>query len=169
MPTILGIVGEPDIKEELKKGKKIGKKTYKVHLDGYNFVPYVTGKSKEPPRREFFYFTDDGNLAAIRVDDWKVLFLEQRAHGYDVWAEPFVQLRVPLIFNLRSDPLERALHESMHYQRWHMEHVFMLAPAQAIAQKFMATFKKFPPRQKPGSFSIEQADAAMTDAVTGGR
>ncbi len=169
IPTIMGIVGEPDIKEELKKGKEINGTTYKVHLDGYNFVPYVTGKAKDPPRREFFYFTDDGSLAAIRVDDWKVMFLEQRAHGFDVWAEPFVQLRLPLVFNLRSDPLERAYHESMLYKEWHFRHAFMLAPAQAIAQKFMQTFKAFPPRQKAGSFSIDQADTAMTEAITSGR
>ena len=169
IPTIRGIVGEPDIKEELKKGKEINGTKYKVHLDGYNFVPYVTGKVKDPPRREFFYFTDDGSLAAIRVDDWKVMFLEQRAHGFDVWAEPFVQLRLPLVFNLRSDPLERAYHESMLYKEWHFRHAFMLAPAQAIAKKFMQTFKAFPPRQKAGSFSIDQADTAMTEAITSGR
>ncbi len=169
IPTIMGIVGEPDIKEELKEGKKVGDKTYKVHLDGYNFIPYVTVQVDEPPRKEFFYFTDDGNLAAIRVGNWKVLFLEQRAHGFDVWAEPFVQLRMPKIFNLRTDPFERAHHESMFYQKFHIDHAFMLAPAQFVAKKFMATFAEFPPRQKPGSFSIEQADAALESATTGGR
>jgi arylsulfatase A-like enzyme len=169
IPTIMGIVGEPDIKEELKQGKEIGGTTYKVHLDGYNFVPYVNGEVDEPPRKEFFYFTDDGNLAAIRYKNWKVIFLEQRAHGLDVWTEPFTKLRAPLIINLRSDPLERAHHEAIDYKHWYLDHMFMLGPAQLVAQTFMETFKAFPPRQKPGSFSIEQADAAIEAAVTGGR
>jgi arylsulfatase len=169
LPTIMGLMGEDNIKEELKEGKEIGGTTYKVHIDGYNFVPFLTEDDAKWPRREFFYFTDDGSLAALRVDDWKVMFLEQRAEGFDVWGEPFVQLRLPYVFNLRSDPLEKALHESWGYQRWHFDHAFMLVPAQAIAAQFMSTFAEFPPRQKPGSFSIDQADAVMTDATTSGR
>ena len=169
VPTIMGLVGEPDIKEELKEGKEIGGTNYKVHLDGYNFVPFLKDEDENWPRREFFYFTDDGSLAALRVDDWKVMFLEQRAEGFEVWGEPFVQLRLPYVFNLRSDPLEKALHESWGYQRWHFDHAFMLVPAQAIAMQFMSTFAEFPPRQKPGSFSIESADTVMTEATTSGR
>jgi len=168
VPTILAAVGEPDLKEKLKKGHTIGKTTYKVHLDGYNFVPFIRGEDEQWPRREFFYFTDDGDLAALRVDDWKVMFLEQRAHGFDVWAEPFVKLRLPRVFNLRADPFERAMHESWGYQRWHFDHAFMLVPAQAIVQKFMATFKEFPPRQKAASFSVGDADQKMNDAVSSG-
>jgi len=168
VPTLMAAVGEPDLKEKLKKGHKIGDRTYKVHLDGYNFVPFITGAEDKWPRREFFYFTDDGDLAALRVDDWKVMFLEQRAHGFDVWAEPFVKLRLPRIFNLRSDPLERAMHESWGYQKWHFDHAFMLVPAQAIVQKFMGTFAEFPPRQKAASFSVDKADAALSEATTGG-
>ncbi len=168
VPTLMAAAGEPDLKEKLKKGHKIGDKTYKVHLDGYNFVPFITGAEDKWPRREFFYFTDDGDLAALRVDDWKVMFLEQRAHGFDVWAEPFVKLRLPRIFNLRSDPLERAMHESWGYQKWHFDHAFMLVPAQAIVQKFMGTFAEFPPRQKAASFSVDKADAALSEATTGG-
>ena len=97
------------------------------------------------------------------------MFLEQRANGFEVWAEPFVQLRLPRIFNLRSDPLEKAIHESWGYQKWHFDHAYMLVPAQAIVRKFMGTFAEFPPRQKAGSFGIEQADAAITDASTSGR
>ncbi len=168
LPTVMGIMGEGNIKEELKEGKEVDGTTYKVHLDGYNFVPFLNDEENWP-RREFFYFTDDGSLAAVRVDQWKVMFLEQRAHGFDVWKEPFVQLRLPYVFNLRSDPLERALHESMGYQTWHFNHAFMLTPAQAIVQRFMSTFVEFPPRQKPGSFSIDTADAVMTEATTSGR
>jgi len=167
VPTLLGVF-EPDLKENLKKGYKVGDKTYKVHLDGYNFVPFLTEPDEKWPRREFFYFTDDGDLAALRVDDWKVMFLEQRAEGFDVWAEPFVALRLPRIFNLRSDPLERAIHESWGYQKWHFDHAFMLVPAQAIVQKFMGTFAEFPPRQKAASFSVDSADAKLTEATTSG-
>jgi arylsulfatase len=168
VPTLMAVVGEPDLKEKLLKGYKIGDTTYKVHLDGYNFVPYITQPEEKWPRREFFYFTDDGDLAALRVDDWKVLFLEQRAEGFDVWAEPFVPLRLPRIFNLRSDPLEKAIHESWGYQKWHFDHAFMLVPAQAIVQKFMSTFAEYPPRQKAASFSVDKADAKLSDATTGG-
>ncbi len=168
VPTLMGAL-EPDLKERLKKGHKVGDTTYKVHLDGYNFVPFLTEPDEKWPRREFFYFTDDGDLAALRVDQWKVMFLEQRAEGFDVWREPFVQLRTPYLFNLRTDPLERAIHEAMDYQHWFFDHIFLLTPAQAIVQQFMSTFAEFPPRQKPASFSIEQADAKMTEATTSGR
>jgi arylsulfatase len=167
LPTLMGAL-EPDLKEKLKTGYQIGDKTYKVHLDGYNFVPFLTEPDEKWPRREFFYFTDDGDVAALRVDQWKVMFLEQRAEGFDVWAEPFVPLRVPRIFNLRTDPLERAIHEGMGYQRWQIDRVFLLVPAQAIVKKFMSTFAEFPPRQKAASFSIDQADAKMDAAVSSG-
>jgi len=167
VPTLMGAL-EPDLKEKLKEGYTIGDRTYRVHLDGYNFVPFLTEPDEKWPRREFFYFTDDGDLAALRVDQWKVLFLEQRAESFNVWAEPFVPLRVPRIFNLRSDPLERAMHESIGYYKWLLDHVFLLVPAQAIVKKFMSTFAEYPPRQKSASFSIDQADAKMEAAATGG-
>ena len=168
VPTLVAAAGEPEIKEKLLQGYTAGDRTYKVHLDGYNFVPFLTEPDEKWPRREFFYFTDDGDLAALRVDQWKVLFLEQRAEGFDVWAEPFVPLRVPRIFNLRTDPLERAMYESIGYKTWLFEHIFLLVPAQAIVKKFMATFAEYPPRQKAASFSIDSADAKMTDAVSSG-
>jgi arylsulfatase A-like enzyme len=169
VPTLLAAAGEPNIKEKLKKGHKIGNMTYTVHLDGHDFMPFIEREADKWPRREFFYFTDDGQLAALRVDQWKVMFLEQRAEGADVWCEPFVPLRAPWVFNLRSDPLERALHEGIDYKRWWLEHMFILVPAQAIVKRFLSTFATFPPRQKPGSFSIDQADAKLTEAVTSGR
>jgi arylsulfatase len=168
VPTILAAAGEPDLKEKLLKGYKVGDTTYKVHLDGYNFVPFIKEEDSKWPRQEFFYFTDDGDLAALRYNDWKVMFLEQRAEGFDVWAEPFVPLRLPRTFNLRSDPLERAIHESWGYQKWQFDHAFMLVPAQAIVQQFMSTFAEYPPRQKAASFSVEKADAKLTDATTSG-
>jgi arylsulfatase len=158
LPTFLAATGKPDIKEELKKGgvKAIGRE-YNVHLDGYNFLPYLTGQVKEGPRKEIFYFSDDGDLTALRYSDWKVIFMEQRVEAtLQAWAEPFVPLRVPLIFNLRRDPYERASITSNTYYDWLLDHVFFLIPAQAYVANFLETFKEFPPRQKAASFSLDQ-------------
>ncbi len=154
LPTFLAAAGEPNVKEELLKGKKVGDKTFKVHLDGYDLTDALAGKSPSP-RKEFFYFNDDGSLVGLRYDQWKVVFAEQRAHGFDVWQEPFVTLRLPKLFNLRSDPYETADHEGMDYERWRVEHVFLMVPAQEYVAKFLSTFKEFPPSQKPGSFSLD--------------
>jgi arylsulfatase len=154
LPTFLAAAGEPNVKEELLKGKKVGDKTFKVHLDGYDLTDALAGKSPSP-RKEFFYFNDDGSLVGLRYDQWKVVFAEQRAHGFDVWQEPFVTLRLPKLFNLRSDPYETADHEGMDYERWRVEHVFLMVPAQEYVSKFLSTFKEFPPSQKPGSFSLD--------------
>ena len=156
-PTLLAAAGVPDIKEKLLKGYKIGDKTFKVHLDGYNFLPYLTGKDKKSPRTEFFYFNDEGGLTALRYDNWKFIFAEQRAEGtLRVWAEPFTELRFPLIFNLRTDPYERAQITSNTYYDWVLDHAYLLVPAQAVVGKFLETFKDYPPSQKPASFSIDQ-------------
>ena len=127
---------------------KVGKKTFKVHLDGYDITDALAGKSPSP-RHEFFYFNDDGSLVGLRYDQWKVVFAEQRSHGMDVWQDPFVPLRLPKLFNLRSDPFETADHEGMDYERWRVEHVFVLVPAQEYVGKFLSTFKEFLPSQKP--------------------
>ena len=156
LPTLLAAAGAPNIKEELLKGKTVGKKTFKVHLDGYNIADALAGKSPST-RREFFYFNDEGSLVALRYNQWKIVFAEQRAHGMDVWQEPFVALRLPKLFNLRSDPFESADHEGMDYERWRVEHLFLLYGAQAYVGQFLTTFKEFPPSQKPGTFSIDQA------------
>ena len=156
-PTLLAAASVPDIKEQLLKGYKIGPTTYKVHLDGYNFLPHLTGREEKGPRAEFFYFNDEAGLTALRYDNWKLIFAEQRAPGtLRVWAEPFTELRVPLIFNLRTDPYERAQITSNTYYDWLLDHAFQLVPAQAIVGKFLETFKEFPPSQKPSSFSIDQ-------------
>jgi arylsulfatase len=156
IPTFLAAAGEPDVKEELLTGKAIGDKTFKVHLDGYNFLPYFKGEVDEGPRRELFYFSDTGDLLNLRYNNWKVVFAEQRAEGFDVWQEPFTFLRLPKLFNLRTDPFEQADHISIGYDRWRIERVFALMPAQAFVAEFLGTFKDYPPRQKPGSFSIDQ-------------
>jgi len=156
-PTLLAAAGVPDIKEQLLKGYKIGDQTFKVHLDGYNFMPYLSGQEKKGPRSEFFYFNDDAGLMALRFDNWKLVFAEQRAPGtLRIWAEPFTDLRLPLMFNLRTDPYERANITSNTYYDWLMDHAFLLVPAQAYVGKFLMTFKEFPPSQRPASFSIDQ-------------
>lgn len=157
-PTIVAAAGFSDVKEKLLTGYKAGNKTYKVHLDGYNFLPYLTGKEQTGPRKEFFYFSDDADLTGLRYDNWKFVFAEQRAQGtLQVWAEPFVRLRVPKIFNLRMDPYERADITSNTYYDYMLNHAFMLVPAQQYVGKFLSTFKEFPPRQKAASFSVDQA------------
>lgn len=165
-PTLLAAAGDPDVKEKLKKGMKAGNKTFKVHLDGYNITDALAGKSPSP-RHEFFYFNDDGSLVALRYDQWKVVFAEQRAHGMEVWQDPFVPLRLPKLFNLRSDPFETADHEGMDYDRWRMEHVFILVPAQEYVGKFLATFKEFPPSQRTGSFSLDQVMESLQQGAIG--
>lgn len=158
LPTFLAAAGEGNIKDKLKKGgvSAMGR-SYKVHLDGYNLMPFFKGESKEWPRKEFFYWSDDGDVAALRYNNWKIVFLEQRAHGFDVWQEPFVSLRMPKLFNLRTDPFERADHEGMGYQYWRINRAYVLAPAQAYVGQFLQTFEAFPPRQNPGSFSLGDA------------
>jgi arylsulfatase len=157
LPTFLAAAGDAGIKEKLMKGHKAIGRKYKVHLDGYNFLPYLTGKEDEGPRNEIFYFSDDGDLTALRYQDWKVIFMEQRVEAtLQAWAEPFVPLRVPLIFNLRRDPYERSQITSNSYYDWLIDRVFLLVPAQAYVGQFLGTFKDYPPRQKAASFSLEK-------------
>jgi arylsulfatase len=167
LPTLMAAVGVPDVKEQLLKGMKVGDKTFKVHLDGYNVTDSFAGKGPDP-RKEFFYFNDDGSLVALRYNQWKLVFQEQRAHGFDAWSEPFVARRVPLIFNLRSDPFEEAQHTAMDYQHWMLDRVFVLVPAQQYVGAFLATFKEFPPSQKVGSFSLDQVLATLSAPPKGG-
>jgi arylsulfatase A-like enzyme len=164
LPTLLAAAGDPNVKEKLLKGMQVGNKTFKVHLDGNNIRDALAGQSPSP-RHDFFYFNDEGSLVALRYDNWKIVFAEQRQHGMNVWEEPFVPLRLPKLFNLRSDPFETADHEGMDYNRWRVEHLFVMVPAQQYVGKFLATFKEFPPSQKPGSFSIDGALAALQSGV----
>jgi len=161
LPTLVAAAGDPDIKEKLLKGHRVGDMTYRVHLDGYNMLPYFTGQEQESPRKEMFYFTDDGSLSALRYGPWKLMFTEQRAHGFDVWQEPLVTLRLPKLFNLRRDPFERADHEAMGYDRWRIDRVFLLVPAQAYVGSFIGTFQEYPPRQEPGSFNLDKVLASL--------
>jgi arylsulfatase len=162
VPTLMAAVGDTTVVADLKKGKRVGGDTFKVHLDGYNFLPFLTGQQDTGPRREFFYFSDDGLLTSVRVGDWKLVFAEQRAHRFDVWRDPFVILRIPKIFNLRRDPFERADTDSNAYNVW-WDHkiagVGMLG--MAVVGQFVGTLQQFPPRQRPGSFTIDQIMEAV--------
>lgn len=162
LPTLLAAAGNPEVKEELLKGKRIGDTTFKVHLDGYNLMPWLKGETEQSPRKEFLYWTDDGGLAALRYQNWKLVFLEQRAAGFRVWSEPMIPLRVPLIENLAMDPFERAQIDSEHYYSWIFEHAFLCVPAQAYVGQWLSSFKEFPPRQKPASFSLDQVMEKLT-------
>ncbi|MFB3055632.1 MAG: arylsulfatase [Ignavibacteriaceae bacterium] len=167
LPTLLAAAGNPNIKEELLKGKTVGDKTFKVHLDGYNFLPYLTGKVDKGPRQEIFYFSDDGDLTALRYNDWKLIFMEQRAPGtFLVWANPFTPLRIPLIFNLRRDPYEFATITSNTYYDWLIDRAYLLVPAQDIVGKFLMTFKDYPPRMKAASFSLDKVMDQLTSPGT---
>ena len=156
-PTLLAAAGEPDVKEKLLKGHKAAGKKFNVHLDGYNFLPYLTGKQGKGPRVEFFYFSDDGDLLALRHGNWKMHFKVQDSPGtLDLWQREFRNLRLPYLFNLRTDPYERATITSNNYWNWFIRRVFLLTPAQDQVAKFLATFKDYPPRQKAASFTVDQ-------------
>jgi len=155
LTTLLAAAGNANVKEELLNGKTIGGTTYKVHLDGYNLIPALKGEA-EWPRKEFIYWTDEGSVAALRYNNWKVTFLKQNAHGLHVWLEPFEELRAPILTNLRMDPFELAHDIGMDYERWFLEHMFLIAPAGAYVGQWLQSFKEFPPRQKPGSFNLER-------------
>ena len=159
--TLANAAGAQNVKEDLLKGTRIGGRKYKVHLDGYDLGPALRGEA-EWPRKEFIYWTDDGSVAALRYGDWKATFLVQRAHGLNVWLEPFVELRAPLLTNLRMDPFELAHEIGMDYGRWYVEHMFMIAPAGAYVARWLQSFKDYPPRQKPGSFNLDRVMEAVT-------
>jgi len=157
MPTFAAAAGNENLKKELLAGKSVNGKTFKNHLDGYNFLPYLTGKAEAGPREEIFYFSDDGDMSALRFRDWKIIFLEQRAEAtFQAWREPFIPLRAPLIVNLRRDPYERGMVTSNTYDDWWLDRAYLLVPAQAYVGKFLQTFVEYPPSQKPASFSLDQ-------------
>jgi arylsulfatase A-like enzyme len=146
------------VKEKLLTGYKANGKRFKVHLDGYNWLPYLTGETTEAPRKEYFYFSDDGDLLAMRYDNWKVHFAQQREAGtLALWGEPFVATRIPWLYNLRTDPYEKATITSNTYWDWYLDHVYLLLPAQKFVGQFLGTFKDYPPRQKAASFTIDDA------------
>jgi len=168
LPTLVAAAGDTEVKEKLLTGYQVGSKTFKVHLDGYNLVPYLSGEEEKSPRIDYFYFSDDGDLLALRYDNWKVVFAEQRATGtLEIWQEPFVPLRFPKLFNLRTDPLEKADITSNTYWDWILDHVYLFLPAQKIVGDFLGTFVEFPPRQKAASFTIDQVLEKLQQGVSG--
>jgi arylsulfatase len=169
MPTLLAAAGAADVVDKLKKGYKAGNgRTYKNHIDGYNLLPYLTGEEKKSPRQVFVYISDDGDILALRYDNWKIVFMEQRCQGtLQVWAEPFVRLRLPKLYNLRTDPYEFADTTSNTYYEWFIRHDYIVFAANMLATKWAGTFKDFPPVQHPNSFTIDDAITKMADATAG--
>jgi arylsulfatase len=160
--TLLAAAGNPDVADQLKAGTELDGTEYKVHLDGFDQLEYITGQAEASPRPHFFYVSDDGDLTGLRFDNWKIVFLEQRARGtLQVWAEPFTELRVPKIFNLRTDPYERADETSNTYYDWLLDHAWLLVPAQMYVAQMLQTLAEFPPRQEPPSFSIDKVMAKL--------
>ena len=167
-PTFLAMAGDQNVADKLKQGYEAIGRTYKNHIDGYNLLPFLTGQEEQSPRNFFMYLSDDGDVLGLRYDNWKVVFMEQRCHGtMQVWAEPFTRLRVPKFFNLRTDPYERADQTSNTYWQWLMERVYILYGAQALAARWAATFKDFPPIQKPNTFTLDEALAKMHETAAG--
>jgi arylsulfatase A-like enzyme len=166
LPTFAAAAGDPDVVARCLKGCSSGGRSFKVHLDGNNLMPFFKGEAKESPRKEFLYWSDDGDLLAIRVNHWKVSFKEQEHSGFDVWKRNFTNLRAPNIYNLRADPFERGP-ESFEYTKWMADRTFMLVPAQAIVGQWLATFKDFPIRQKPASFNLDQVMQSLTAPQVG--
>jgi arylsulfatase A-like enzyme len=166
LPTFLAAAGDPDIVEKLKAGHH----GYKVHIDGYNLLPYLTGEVERSPRKGLVYFSDDGDVLALRFDNWKVVFMEQRAQGtLRIWAEPFVALRVPKLYNLRTDPFERADVTSNTYYDYLLDNDYIVLAAMGLVTQFLGTFDEFPPRQKAASFTIDQVVAKLEAVITSGR
>ncbi|TWD80058.1 arylsulfatase [Kribbella amoyensis] len=169
LPTLLAAAGDPDVVSELKDGHAANGHTFRVHIDGYNLLPYLTGAEQKGPRQGMVYFSDDGDLVALRFDNWKLVFMEQRVEGtLQVWAEPFVPLRLPKLFNLRTDPYERADITSNSYYDWFVDNAYLVLAAQAVIADFLASFQEFPPRQRAATFTIDQALEKLEAVLTTG-
>ncbi len=169
LPTFAAVAGAPDIKQKLRKGTDINGRHYRNYIDGYDMLDYLSGKTDKSPRHEFWYVNDDGQIVAARYDDWKVVFLENRGEAFGVWREPFVELRVPLLFNLRRDPFEKAQHNSNTYDDWFLDRAFVAVPIQSLAARFLQTMKEFPPSQKPGSFNLSKIEEQLRNAAGGSK
>ncbi|PTR17368.1 arylsulfatase [Nitrosospira sp. Nsp2] len=169
LPTLLAAAGDADIKQKLLNGHTAGSRTFKVHIDGYNMLPYLTGDTKESPRNFFFYVSDDGDILAIRMGDYKVVLMEQRATRMMCWLEPFVKLRGPKIFHLRRDPFERADDNSNTYWDWVLDHAFIIYEMQGLVAQQIENFVKYPPRQKPAAFNLDEVMRTLQDAIGGAK
>ena len=161
LPTFAAVAGDPDITEKLRQGVTLNGRSYRNYIDGYNLLDYLSGKMKESPRKEFIYVDDGGAVAAIRVGDWKAVYLEQRADRLQIWKEPLVELRAPDLYNLRRDPFEKAKIGSNTYEDWYIDRAFLLGPMQVVASKFLLTLKEYPPSQAPGDWSLKSLEDQM--------
>jgi arylsulfatase len=164
--TFASAAGDSTVKQRLLKGTTINRRQYRNHLDGYDMNAYLAGRTKESPRKEFWYVNDDGQVVAARYNDWKVVFLENRGEAFGVWREPFTELRVPLLFNLRRDPFEKSQHNSNTYNDWFMDRVFVIVPIQGLAAQFLTSMKDYPPSQSPGSFNLSKIEASLREATS---
>jgi arylsulfatase len=165
LPTFAAAAGVSDIKEKLRGGVELNGRKYRNYIDGYNLLDYLGGKTEQSPRKEFFYVNDDGQVVAMRLGDWKAVFLENRGQAFGVWREPFVELRVPLLFNLRRDPFERAQHNSNTYNDWFLDRVFVIVPMQQLCAQFLVTMKDYPPSQSPGSFNLTKIEEQLRSSM----
>ncbi|MEJ1996031.1 MAG: arylsulfatase [Limibacillus sp.] len=166
LPTFAAVAGATEIKEQLREGVELNGREYRNYIDGYNMLDYFQGKAEESPRHEFWYVNDDGQIVAARYDDWKVVFLENRGQAFEVWREPFTELRVPLIFNLRRDPFEKAQHNSNTYNDWVLDRAFVIVPVQSLAAKFLQTMQDYPPSQSPGSFNLSAIEQKLKEGLS---
>jgi arylsulfatase len=167
LPTFAAAGGNPNIAEQLRSGVQLNGRSYKNYIDGHNMLDYLSGKTDQSPRKEFFYVNDDGQVVALRLGDWKAIFLENRGEAFEVWREPFTELRVPLLFNLRRDPFEKAQHNATTYNDWFLDRAFVLVPMQQVAGKFLQTMAEYPPSQTPGSFNLEKIQKQIEAAASG--
>jgi arylsulfatase len=165
LPTFAAFAGNPNVKEQLRKGAKLNGRSYKNYIDGYDLSDYLSGKTDQSPRREFWYVNDDGQVVAARYDDWKVVFLENRGEAFGVWREPFVELRVPLLFHLRRDPFEKAQHNANTYNDWFLDRAFVIVPIQALAARFLQSMQDYPPSQTPGSFNLSAIEEKLKSGI----
>lgn len=169
LPTFAAVAGAPKIKDKLLKGVELNGRSYKNHIDGYNQLDYLSGKTEESPRKEFIYTDDGGHVAAIRYEDWKAVYLENRAHTLQIWKEPFVELRTPDLYNLRRDPFEKAKIGSNTYEDWYIDRAYLLGPMQVVASRFLMTLKEFPPSQLPGDWSLSTLEKQISNMTVGGQ
>jgi arylsulfatase len=165
LPTFAAIAGNPNVKEQLREGVELNGRSYRNYIDGYDMNAYLSGETDVSPRNEFWYVNDDGQVVAARYDAWKVVFLENRGEAFGVWREPFTELRVPLLFNLRRDPFEKAQHNSNTYNDWFLDRPFVIVPIQGLAAQFLQTMQDYPPSQSPGSFNLSKIEEQLRNAA----
>jgi arylsulfatase len=167
LPTFAAAAGAEDIKQQLRNGVELIGRTYRNYIDGYNMLPYLSGEVEASPRKEFIYVNDDGAIVAMRLGAWKAVFEENRGQAFGVWMEPFTKLRIPLLFNLRRDPFEKAQHNANTYYDWFLDRAFVLVPMQQLAAKFLQTMQEYPPSQTPGSFNLDKVQEMIENAARG--